>query len=69
MQTNPKLKWRNLQDYNSIEMKQGHPVVSELEFAAEKIPKDVKVIAVTGTNGKSTVTTFSGQVSYLLGIT
>jgi UDP-N-acetylmuramoylalanine-D-glutamate ligase len=46
-------------------MKQGHPVVSELEFASEKIPREVKMIAVTGTNGKSTVTSFSGQVFYL----
>lgn len=50
-----------------VQMKQGHPVVSELEFASEKIPKEVKMIAVTGTNGKSTVTSFSGQVLYLFG--
>lgn len=36
--------------------------MSELDFAAEVLPHDVKVLAVTGTNGKSTVTTFAGQV-------
>lgn len=41
---------------------QGVPAVSELGFAAEVLPKKVKVAAVTGTNGKSTVTTFTGQV-------
>lgn len=37
-------------------------VMSELDFAAEVIPSRIKVLAVTGTNGKSTVTTFAGQV-------
>lgn len=36
--------------------------MSELDFAAEVIPSRIKVLAVTGTNGKSTVTTFAGQV-------
>jgi UDP-N-acetylmuramoylalanine-D-glutamate ligase len=36
--------------------------LSELGFAAAALPKCVKVAAVTGTNGKSTVTTFAGQL-------
>jgi len=36
--------------------------MSELDFAAEILPKDIKILAVTGTNGKSTVVTFAGQV-------
>lgn len=46
----------------SIQLLQGFPVVSELDFASEKLSKGVKIIAVTGTNGKSTVTSFTGQV-------
>lgn len=40
--------------------------MSELDFAAEALPKSVKILAVTGTNGKSTTVTFSGQVSLLV---
>lgn len=36
--------------------------MSELDFAAQALPTCTKIIAVTGTNGKSTVTTFAGQV-------
>lgn len=36
--------------------------MSELDFAAEILPKSTKILAVTGTNGKSTVVTFAGQV-------
>jgi UDP-N-acetylmuramoylalanine-D-glutamate ligase len=42
----------------------GVPALSELGFAAAALPKCVKVAAVTGTNGKSTVTTFAGQVCF-----
>ena len=41
---------------------QGQRIMSELDFAAEILPKDIKILAVTGTNGKSTVVTFAGQV-------
>lgn len=41
---------------------QGQQIMSELDFAAEILPKDIKILAVTGTNGKSTVVTFAGQV-------
>lgn len=49
-------------------MQSGVQVMSELDFAAEAIPKSVKVVAVTGTNGKSTVTTFTGQMLCHAGI-
>ena len=39
--------------------------MSELDFAAEILPKSIKILAVTGTNGKSTVVTFAGQVLIL----
>lgn len=44
---------------------QGKQVMSELDFAAETLPKSIKILAVTGTNGKSTVVTFAGQVLHL----
>lgn len=43
-------------------------VLSELDFAAEVLPKSIKVLAISGTNGKSTVTTFAGQILCHLGI-
>lgn len=59
----------SLESYNLQHLIQmGHPVVSELEFASEKLPKEVKIIAVTGTNGKSTVTIFTGQIMEQAGI-
>ncbi|XWS59203.1 hypothetical protein CRYUN_Cryun08bG0101500 [Craigia yunnanensis] len=41
----------------------GKQVMSELDFAAEVLPKTVRILAVTGSNGKSTVVTFAGQVA------
>ncbi|XP_058071555.1 uncharacterized protein LOC131220745 isoform X2 [Magnolia sinica] len=46
----------------------GRQVMSELDFAAEVLPNSIKILAVTGTNGKSTVTTFAGQMLHHLGI-
>ncbi|KAI9161886.1 hypothetical protein LWI28_021743 [Acer negundo] len=46
----------------------GKQVMSELDFAAEVISRSVKILAVTGTNGKSTVVTFAGQMLDHLGI-
>ncbi|KAK0598422.1 hypothetical protein LWI29_034509 [Acer saccharum] len=46
----------------------GKRVMSELDFAAEVISRSVKILAVTGTNGKSTVVTFAGQMLDHLGI-
>ena len=40
----------------------GTEVVGELGFAAEFLPDDVPIVAITGTNGKSTVTSFTGQL-------
>ncbi|XP_042480381.1 UDP-N-acetylmuramoylalanine--D-glutamate ligase-like isoform X3 [Macadamia integrifolia] len=49
-------------------LQSGRWVMSELDFAAEALPHGIKVLAVTGTNGKSTVTTFAGQMLSHLGI-
>jgi hypothetical protein len=40
----------------------GVRVISELEFAYQALPPGLPIAAVTGTNGKSTVTTFTGQL-------
>ncbi|XP_010257350.1 PREDICTED: uncharacterized protein LOC104597480 isoform X2 [Nelumbo nucifera] len=57
-----------LENYGlSFLLQSGRPVVSELDFAAEVLPKSAKILAVTGTNGKSTVTTFAGQMLSNLG--
>ncbi|KAI7998408.1 UDP-N-acetylmuramoylalanine--D-glutamate ligase [Camellia lanceoleosa] len=40
---------------------EGKHVTFELDFAAEVLPRCTKILAVTGTNGKSTVATFAGQ--------
>ncbi|XP_057859194.2 uncharacterized protein LOC131068013 isoform X3 [Cryptomeria japonica] len=54
----------SLEKYNlTALMQSGVQVMSELDFAAESIPTTVKVVAVTGTNGKSTVATFTGQAA------
>ena len=39
----------------------GLDVISELEFAAEALPAGLPLLAVSGTNGKSTVCTFAAQ--------
>ncbi|XP_020109781.1 uncharacterized protein LOC109725119 [Ananas comosus] len=58
-----------IQEYGlSTSIQSERQVMSELDFAAEVLPHDVKVLAVTGTNGKSTVTTFAGQMLKHLGI-
>lgn len=43
------------------------PVTSELAFAAAMLPKTVELICVTGTNGKSTTTTFLAQMLSAMG--
>ncbi|XP_077254203.1 uncharacterized protein LOC143893117 isoform X2 [Tasmannia lanceolata] len=47
---------------------QGRVVMSELDFSAEVLPSSIKILAVTGTNGKSTVSTFAAQMLHQLGI-
>ncbi|KAM3738339.1 hypothetical protein ACB098_09G124300 [Castanea mollissima] len=49
-------------------LESGQQIMSELDFAAEILPKDIKILAVTGTNGKSTVVTFAGQMLNHFGI-
>ncbi|MCL7024019.1 hypothetical protein MKW94_005867 [Papaver nudicaule] len=57
-----------LQNYGlSSLLQSGRQVISEMQFAAEVLPKCVKVLAITGTNGKSTVTSFAGQMLTHLG--
>lgn len=41
----------------------GVPIVNEIELAAAALPPDTAVIAVTGTNGKSTTTTMAGAIA------
>jgi UDP-N-acetylmuramoylalanine--D-glutamate ligase len=45
----------------------GVPVVGEIEIALATLP-DLKYIAITGTNGKSTVTAITGQLLKSLGL-
>lgn len=45
----------------------GIPVTSELAFAASMLPKSVEIVCVTGTNGKSTTTTFLAQMLSAMG--
>lgn len=49
-------------------LESGKQVMSELDFAAEVLSESVKILAVTGTNGKSTVVTFVGQMLKHFGI-
>ncbi|WRX24150.1 Mur ligase [Theobroma cacao] len=52
-----------LENYGlSCLLQSGKQVMSELDFAAEVLPKSVRILAVTGTNGKSTVVTYAGQM-------
>ncbi|KAK6149190.1 hypothetical protein DH2020_016715 [Rehmannia glutinosa] len=52
-----------LENYGLASMLQsGKRVMAELDFAAQVLPRCTKVLAVTGTNGKSTVATFAGQM-------
>ncbi|XVE96038.1 hypothetical protein REPUB_Repub02eG0187000 [Reevesia pubescens] len=58
-----------LENYGlSFLLQSGKQVMSELDFAAEVLPKSVRILAVTGTNGKSTVVTFAGQMLSHFGI-
>ncbi|KAJ8564477.1 hypothetical protein K7X08_000937 [Anisodus acutangulus] len=57
-----------LQNYGLISIiSSGKQILSELDFAAQVIPTCTKIIDVTGTNGKSTVATFAGQMFNHLG--
>lgn len=43
------------------------PVTSELAFAAAMLPESVQIVCVTGTNGKSTTTSFLSQMLTAMG--
>ncbi|MCB9761949.1 MAG: UDP-N-acetylmuramoyl-L-alanine--D-glutamate ligase [Alphaproteobacteria bacterium] len=43
-------------------VKAGVEVVGELGFAHRFLPPELPIVAITGTNGKSTVTSFTGQL-------
>ncbi len=47
---------------------QGKPVVGDVELFAQYKPKTAKVIAITGANGKSTVTTLVGEMCKQAGL-
>lgn len=46
----------------------GVPVTSELAFAAAMLPTSVRIVAITGTNGKSTTTHFVSQMLESMGV-
>ena len=47
---------------------QGIPVIGDVELFAQYRPKNAKVIAITGTNGKTTVTTLVGEICKAAGL-
>ena len=49
-------------------IKRGVPVVGDVELFAQHRPADSKVIAITGANGKSTVTTLVGEMCQAAGL-
>ena len=46
----------------------GIPVISEIEFAYQYLPEGVKVIAITGTNGKTTTTLLTYHILKEVGL-
>lgn len=48
--------------YVKIANKLGIPVINEVEFAYHLLPKNVNIIAITGTNGKTTTTTLTYNI-------
>lgn len=49
-------------------IKRGVPVVGDVELFAQYRPADAKVIAITGSNGKTTVTTLVGEMCKTAGL-
>jgi UDP-N-acetylmuramoylalanine--D-glutamate ligase len=49
-------------------IKQGIPVVGDVELFAQHRPKHAKVIGITGSNGKTTVTTLVGEICKAAGL-
>ena len=46
----------------------GIPVIGDVELFAQHRPKNTKVIAITGSNGKTTVTTLVGEICKAAGL-
>lgn len=53
---------RNDHKYVKLARKLNIPVINEVEFAYHLLPKNVKIIAITGTNGKTTTTTLTYNI-------
>ena len=49
-------------------IKHGIPVIGDVELFAQYRPKNVKVIGITGSNGKTTVTTLVGEMCKAAGL-
>lgn len=49
-------------------LKRGVPVVGDVELFAQHLPANARVIAITGSNGKSTVTTLVGEMCRAAGL-
>ncbi len=49
-------------------IKQGIPVIGDVELFAQYRPKNAKVIGITGSNGKTTVTTMVGEICKAAGL-
>ena len=49
-------------------IKHGIPVIGDVELFGQYRPKNAKVIAITGTNGKTTVTTLVGEICKAAGL-
>lgn len=53
---------RNDHKYVLLASELNIPVINEVEFAYHLLPKDVNIIAITGTNGKTTTTTLTYNI-------
>ena len=53
---------RNDHKYVTLANKLGIPVINEVEVAYQLLPKDVKIISITGSNGKTTTTTLTYNI-------
>ena len=49
-------------------IKHGIPVIGDVELFAQSRPKNAKVIGITGSNGKTTVTTLVGEICKAAGL-
>ncbi len=54
--------------YVQAAIKQGIPVIGDVELFARYRPKKAKVIGITGSNGKTTVTTLVGEICKKAGL-